>query len=54
MSPQTERQWRPVLEQYGFIILFAALLLPVLPGGQTIVSFVFQKVGFPIANLLIG
>lgn len=54
MSPQTERQWRPVLEQYGFIILFAALLLPLLPGGQTIVSFVFQKVGFPIANLLIG
>jgi Zn-dependent protease len=54
MSPQTERQWRPVLEQYGFLILFAALLLPVLPGGQTIVSFVFQKVGFPIANLLIG
>jgi Zn-dependent protease len=54
MSPQTERQWRPVLEQYGFIILFAALLVPLLPGGQTIVSFVFQKVGFPIANLLIG
>ncbi len=54
MSPQTERQWRPVLEQYGFIILFAALLLPLLPGGQTIVSFVFQKVGLPIANLLIG
>ena len=54
MNPQTERQWRPVLEQYGFIILFAALLLPVLPGGQTIVSFVFQKVGLPIANLLIG
>ena len=54
MNPQTERQWRPVLEQYGFIILFAALLLPVLPGGQTLVSFVFQKVGLPIANLLIG
>jgi Zn-dependent protease len=54
MNPQTERQWRPVLEQYGFLILFAALLLPVLPGGQTIVSFVFQKVGLPIANLLIG
>jgi Zn-dependent protease len=54
MSPQTERQWRPVLEQYGFIILFAALLLPALPGGQTIVSFLFQKVGLPIANLLIG
>jgi Zn-dependent protease len=54
MSPQTERQWRPVLEQYGFIILFAALLLPVLPGGGTLVNFVFQKVGFPIIRLLIG
>ena len=54
MDPQTERQWRPVLEQYGFIILFAAMLLPVLPGNETIVTFVFQKVGLPIANLLIG
>jgi Zn-dependent protease len=54
MSPQTERQWRPVLEQYGFIILFAALLLPVLPGGGTLVNFVFRQVGFPIIRLLIG
>jgi len=54
MNPQTERQWRPVLEQYGFIILFAAMLLPVLPGNETIVTFVFQKVGLPIADLLIG
>jgi hypothetical protein len=54
MNPLTERQWRPVLEQYGFIILFAAMLLPVLPGGETIVTFVFQKVGLPIADLLIG
>ena len=54
LDPQTERQWRPVLDQYGFIILFAALLLPVLPGGGTLVNFVFQKVGFPIIRLLIG
>jgi Zn-dependent protease len=54
MNPQAERQWRPVLEQYGFIILFAAMLLPVLPGGETIVSFVFRQVGGPIIDLLIG
>jgi Zn-dependent protease len=54
MNPQTERQWRPVLEQYGFIILFAAMLLPVLPGGETIVTFVFRQVGSPIVDLLIG
>ena len=54
MSPQTERQWRPVLDNYGFLILFAAMLLPVLPGGETIVSFVFAKVATPIFNLLIG
>src|SRR5437868_12267970 len=54
MSPQTERQWRPVLDNYGFLILFAAMLLPVLPGGETIVSFVFAKVATPLFNLLIG
>ena len=54
LSPQAERQWRPVLDQYGFLILFAAMLLPILPGGETIVSFVFAKVATPIFNLLIG
>jgi len=54
LSPQAERQWRPVLDQYGFIILFAAMLLPILPGGQTIVSLVFQQVAEPILDLLIG
>ncbi len=54
MDPRTERQWRPVLEQYGLIILFVAMLLPVLPGGETIVGFVFREVGGPILDLLIG
>jgi Zn-dependent protease len=54
VDARTERQWRPVLEQYGFIILFAAMLLPVLPGGETIVSLVFRQVGGPIIRLLIG
>jgi Zn-dependent protease len=51
---RTERQWRPVLEQYGFLILIVALIVPVLPGGQTIVGFLFEKVGGPIIRLLIG
>jgi Zn-dependent protease len=54
MDPQTERQWRPLLDNYGILILFAAMLLPVLPGGETIVSFVFAKVAAPIFYLLIG
>ena len=54
LDPQTERQWRPILEQYGFLILVAAMLLPILPGGETVVTFVFQKVGLPLASLLIG
>jgi Zn-dependent protease len=51
---RTERQWRPVLEQYGFLILIVGMIVPVLPGGQTIVGFVFEKVGGPIIRLLIG
>jgi Zn-dependent protease len=54
MDARTERQWRPVLEQYGFIVLFAAMLIPLLPGGETIVGFVFRQVGGPIVRLLIG
>jgi Zn-dependent protease len=54
MSPQTERQWRPVLDQYGIFILFAAMLLPVLPGNETIVTLVFDKVAGPILDVLVG
>ena len=54
MDARTERQWRPVLEQYGFLFLIVAMLIPVLPGNQTIISFVFEKVGQPIIRLLIG
>jgi Zn-dependent protease len=54
MSPQTERQWRPVLDQYGIFILFAAMLLPVLPGNETIVRLVFDKVAGPILDVLVG
>jgi len=54
MDQRTERQWRPVLEQYGILLLLAAMLFPLLPGGETIVGFVFREVGSPIIQLLTG
>jgi Zn-dependent protease len=51
---RTERQWRPVLEQYGFLILIVAAFIPLLPGGETIVGFVFRQVGGPLIELLTG
>jgi Zn-dependent protease len=54
LNRETEYRIRPVLEQYGFLFLFAAVFLPVLPGGQTLVGVVFQEVGFPLFELLVG
>jgi Zn-dependent protease len=54
LSPRQVWQWRPVLEQYGFIILLAVAFLPLLPGGNTIFGFIFEKIGFPIVNVLAG
>ena len=45
LSPRMTWQWRPVLEQYGFILL---LLLFFLPPGNSIGSRIF----FPIINAL--
>ena len=54
MSPRTSYQWRPVLEQYGFIILLAVAFLPIFPGNQTLFGEIFQRIGCPIVNLLLG
>jgi Zn-dependent protease len=54
MDRQTEMRWRPVLEQYGFLILLVAVFLPILPGGQTVVGIVVQEVMFPLYELLVG
>jgi Zn-dependent protease len=54
LSPRQEWQWRPVLEQYGFIILIAVAFIPLLPGRVTLFGFIFEKVGYPIMNFLIG
>ncbi len=54
MSPQTAWRWRPVFEQWGFLILLGAAFLPILPGGNTLLGLVFETVGLPLVNLLIG
>jgi Zn-dependent protease len=54
MSPRQVFQYRPVLEQYGFILLIFVAFVPILPGQETIFAFVFEKIGVPIVNSLLG
>jgi Zn-dependent protease len=54
MSPRAVFQYRPVLEQYGFIILIFVAFVPLLPGSQTVFGFVFEKIGFPVSRFLLG
>jgi Zn-dependent protease len=57
MNPRQVWQWRPTLEQYGFIFLIFVAFVPLLPGpggSQTIFSFIFDKIGGPIINFLVG
>jgi Zn-dependent protease len=53
LDPRTAWQVRPVLEQYGLVILFGAMLLPIF-GGQTLIGLVFNEVFDPIMRFLIG
>ena len=54
MNPRTMWQWRPTLEQYGIFILIAVAFLPIGPGRQSIFSWLFETIGFPIVNFLVG
>jgi Zn-dependent protease len=54
MNPQTVWRYRPVLEQYGIFILLAVAFLPVGPNRQTLFGLVFETLGFPLVNLLVG
>lgn len=54
MSPRQEFQWRPVLQQYGFLLLIVVAFVPLLPGRETIFQFIFEKLGIPVVNFLIG
>ena len=53
LNPRTAWQVRPVLEQYGFVILLGAMLLPIF-GGQTLIGVVFDELLTPLERLLIG
>ena len=53
MDPQTAWRVRPILEQYGILILIAAMFLPIL-GGQTLIGLVFTELLFPLQRLLVG
>jgi len=54
LPPRVEWQWRPVFDRYGPLILLGAVFLPILPGGQTLVSALFSGVGLPLVYLLLG
>ena len=54
MNPRQVWQWRPTLEQYGFILLIFVAFVPVLPGQQTIFFWIFERIGSPIINFLVG
>lgn len=54
MDPRTAHRVRPVFEQWGFLILIGSAFLPIFPGGNTLLGLVFEGVGIPLVNLLIG
>jgi Zn-dependent protease len=54
MDPRTEYKYRPILTQYGPLILLASAFLPILPGGQTVFGVVLRAIGDPLFSLLVG
>jgi Zn-dependent protease len=53
LDPRTVWQVRPILEQYGLVILLAALLLPIF-GGNTLADLIFGSFLYPLTHLLTG
>jgi Zn-dependent protease len=53
MDPQTVWRVRPMLEQYGLVILLAAMFLPIF-GGATLIGVVFTELLDPLQQLLTG
>jgi Zn-dependent protease len=54
LPPQVAWRWRPVIEQYGPILLLVAVFLPILPGGGSLIEGIFLAIGGPILDLLLG
>lgn len=53
LSPQAAWRWRPVLEQYGTLVLMLAIFLPLI-NGRTIVGAIFEVTAGPLIDLLLG
>ncbi|HET9852804.1 MAG TPA: site-2 protease family protein [Candidatus Limnocylindrales bacterium] len=53
LDPRTGWQVRATLEQYGLLILLAAMFLPIF-GGNTLIGIVVSEVLFPLIRLLTG
>lgn len=53
LDPKTAWQVRPVLEQYGLLILFALVFLPTF-GGPNIVGGILTSIIGPVYGLLVG
>ena len=53
LDPRTGWQVRATLEQYGLLILLAAMFLPIF-GGNTLIGIVVREVLFPLIQLLTG
>ena len=53
LDPRTVWQVRPVLEQYGLVILLGAMLLPIF-GGLTLATIIFGNLLDPLIHLLTG
>jgi Zn-dependent protease len=51
LSPRTVHEIRPMLDQYGFMFLIL-LIIPL--GNESVLSMIFNAIGLPIINLLVG
>jgi Zn-dependent protease len=53
LSPATAWRVRPVLEQYGTLLLLFVVFFPLF-GGQTLIGLLFEAIGWPLIGFLVG
>ena len=54
LDPRTSWQAQAFLARWGTLILFAAILLPIVPPGRTVIEVIFEVIGRPLAQVLLG
>ena len=54
LPPRTAWRWQALVEQYGTVLLLLAVFVPFLPGGRTVVEFIFGALADPLIRLLLG